>query len=560
MGNKQNNKDNRREKFWSNKLWYKDSIFYELFIRAFYDSNNDGIGDIEGLIQKLDYIQDLGVDCIWLLPFYDSPLLDDGYDIADYYKIHPDYGSIEDFKKLIEEAHKRELRIIADLVINHTSKDCKWFQEARSDPDSPYRDYYMWSDTPEKFKDARIIFVDSESSNWAYDDKAKQFYWHRFFTHQPDLNYDNPKVQEEMLNVVNYWLDMGLDGFRVDAVPYLFAREGTNCENLPETHQFLKKLRKHVDENYPGRLLLAEANQWPDDLLPYFGGGKGDEFHMAFNFPLMPRLFMSVRKEDHGPIVDIVKRTPDIPENCQWGIFLRNHDELTLEMCTDEERDYMYKTYAKEERMRCNIGIRRRLSTLLQNDKRQTQLLHSLLFSLPGTPIMYYGDEIRMGDNIFLGDRNGVRTPMQWSMDRNAGFSKAEPSRLYAPVLNDPTNNYMVYNVEAESKKPNSMLNWVRKMIKVRKQFEVFGRGGIKFYYPENHKVLVFIRYYKDEIILTVNNLSKYPQSVMVDLSEFEDYIPIEVFGKQNFPQIGELPYFFTIGSYDFYWFLLVKP
>ncbi len=559
MNNKLNNNYNNHNKFWNNQLWYKDAIFYELFIRAFYDSNNDGIGDIQGLIQKLDYIKDLGVDCIWLLPFYDSPLYDDGYDISDYYKIHPDYGTIHDFERLIEEAHRRDLRVIADLVINHTSKDCRWFQEARSDPNSPYRDYYVWSDTPEKFKDARIIFIDTESSNWTYDDKAKQFYWHRFFNHQPDLNYDNPKVQEEMINVVDYWLNMGLDGFRVDAVPYLFAREGTNCENLPETHQFLKKLRKHFDENYPGRLLLAEANQWPEDLLPYFGDGDGDEFHMAFNFPLMPRLFMSLKKEDHGPIVDIVKRTPSIPKNCQWGIFLRNHDELTLEMCTDEERDYMYKTYAQEERMRCNIGIRRRLASLLENDKRQTQLLTALLLSLPGTPIMYYGDEIRMGDNIFLGDRNGVRTPMQWSMDRNAGFSKAEPSRLYAPVLTDPTNNYVVYNVEAETKKPNSLLNWVKRMIRIRKQFKVFGRGDIKFYYPKNHKILVFIRYYEDEIILTVSNLSKYPQFVTIDLTEYKGYTPIEVFGKQAFPPVGEWPYFFTVGSYDFYWFLLVK-
>ncbi len=541
----------------TNDLWYKDAVFYELYLRAFFDSNNDGHGDLNGLIEKLDYIQGLGIDCIWLLPIYKSPLKDDGYDISDFYGIHQDYGTVEDFKRLIEEAHKRDLKIIADLVLNHTSDQCMWFQEARKGKDNPYHDYYVWSDTTEKYQDARVIFIDTEQSNWTFDTQAQQFYWHRFFSHQPDLNFDNPKVREEIINIVDYWMAMGIDGFRVDAVPYLYEREGTSCENLPETHQFLKELRKFVDDKYPHCVLLAEANQWPEDLMPYFG--DGDEFHMCFNFPLMPRLFMSVKKHDHGPLVDIIKRIPEIPDNCQWGIFLRNHDELTLEMCTDEERDYMYKVYAQEERMRCNIGIRRRLSALLDYDKTQIQLLHGLLFSLPGAPILYYGDEIMMGDNIFLGDRNGVRTPMQWTMDRNAGFSKADPSRVYAPVLSDPINHYRVYNVETEQKLPHSLLNWLKNLIRVRKKYKVFSRGEIEFYYPENHKVLVFVRYTDDEIILCVNNLSEYPEHIQLELPKYVGYTPTEVFSENEFPEIGEFPYFLTMNPYSFYWFKLVK-
>ncbi len=444
-------------------LWYKNTIFYELHVRGFYDSTNDGIGDFEGLTEKLDYLKDLGIDCIWLMPVYPSPQRDDGYDIADYYNIHPDYGTLDDFKRFIDAAHERKLRVIADLVMNHTSDQHPWFQAARKDPTSPYRDYYVWSETPDKYRDARIIFIDTERSNWTWDDEAGMYYWHRFFSHQPDLNYDNPAVEEEMFKVAEYWLGMGLDGFRADAVPYLFEREDTNCENLPETHAFLKRMRAMMDEKYPDKILLAEANQWPADVRAYFG--DGDEFHMAFNFPVMPRIFMALRREDRSPIVEIIEQLPPIPENCQWCTFLRNHDELTLEMVTDEERDYMYHEYANDPRMKINLGIRRRLAPLVDNGRRRMELLNALLFSLPGSPIIYYGDEIGMGDNIFLGDRNGVRTPMQWSIDRNAGFSRADSARLYAPVISDPVYGYMGVNVEAQERSSSSLLRWMKRLI-----------------------------------------------------------------------------------------------
>src|SRR5262244_766487 len=456
-------------------LWYKKAIIYEVHIRAFYDSNADGIGDIPGLIEKLPYIQNLGVTCLWVLPMYPSPMRDDGYDIADYYSIHPDYGTLEDFRKLVEEAHKRGIRVLTELVINHTSDQHPWFQEARRDPKSPKRNWYVWSDTDQKYQGARIIFTDTERSNWTWDPVAKQYYWHRFFSHQPDLNFDNPEVQEEIFRIMKYWLDMGIDGFRCDAVPYLFEREGTDCENLPETHTFLKELRRKIDAEYQGRVLLAEANQWPADVRLYFG--DGDEFHMGFHFPLMPRLFMGIRREECTPIVEIMEQTPEIPENCQWGIFLRNHDELTLEMVTDEDRDYMYAEYAKDPRMRANVGIRRRLASLLENDRNQFELFTALLLSLPGSPVLYYGDEIGMGDNIWLGDRDGVRTPMQWTPDRNAGFSTATPGRLYLPVNQDPVYGYQVVNVEAQRENQSSLLNWTRTMLAVRRRHESFGLG-----------------------------------------------------------------------------------
>ncbi|WP_029215667.1 maltose alpha-D-glucosyltransferase [Kallotenue papyrolyticum] len=542
----------------SDELWYKDAIFYELHVKAFQDSNGDGIGDFRGLIERLDYLQDLGVDCIWLLPFYPSPLKDDGYDIADYYGIHPDYGTLKDFKQFLRAAHHRGMRVIADLVINHTSDQHPWFQAARADRNSPYRNWYVWSDTPDKYKEARIIFIDTEKSNWTWDPVAGQYYWHRFFSHQPDLNYDNPKVRREMLRVMNYWLDMGLDGFRVDAVPYLFEREGTNCENLPETHAYLKELRRAIDRRYRGRILLAEANQWPEDLLPYFG--NGDEFHMAFNFPVMPRMFMALRREERRPIIDIIQRTPDIPENCQWCLFLRNHDELTLEMVTDEERDYMWAEYARDPRMKLNLGIRRRLAPLLDNGRRRIELLNAMLFSLPGSPIIYYGDEIGMGDNIFLGDRNGVRTPMQWSGDRNAGFSKADSERLYAPVIADPVYGYQAVNVEAQLRTPSSLLNWMKRLIRIRKRYQVFGRGSITFLHPENQKVLAYTRAYQQEHVLIVNNLSRFSQPAELDLSHYRGWTPVEMFGETRFPPIGELPYFITLGPHAFYWFRLEPP
>ena len=537
-------------------LWYKDAIIYELHIKAFMDSNGDGIGDFKGLLQKLDYLEELGVTAIWLLPFYPSPLRDDGYDIADYTKINPTYGDLKDFKKFLDEAHNRGLKVITELVINHTSDQHPWFQRARKAPKgSKERDFYVWSDDPSKYKDVRIIFTDYEASNWTWDQEAQQYYWHRFFHHQPDLNYDNPEVQQEVFRVLDYWMDMGVDGFRLDAVPYLFEREGTNGENLPETHHFLKKLRKHVDEKYENRLLLAEANMWPEDSASYFG--NGDECHMNYHFPIMPRLFMSVKMEDRYPIIDIFDQTPAIPENCQWAMFLRNHDELTLEMVTDEERDYMYKVYTKDPLARINLGIRHRLAPLLDNNRQKIELMNVLLFSLPGTPVLYYGDEIGMGDNFYLGDRDGVRTPMQWTPDRNAGFSEANPQRLYLPVILDPEYSYESVNVETQQRNNNSLLWWTRRIINMRKRFLAFGRGEMKFLSPQNSKVLAFIREYKDEKILVIANLSRFAQAVELDLSEYVNYVPSEVFSQNSFPTIKDDPYLFTIGPHGYYWFIL---
>ncbi|HEX9440759.1 MAG TPA: maltose alpha-D-glucosyltransferase [Roseiflexaceae bacterium] len=539
-------------------LWYKDAIFYELHVKAFYDSNGDGYGDFRGLLEKLDYIQELGVDCIWLLPFYPSPLRDDGYDVADYYGVHADYGTLQDFKAFIKEAHRRGLRVMTDLVMNHTSDQHPWFQEARSDPKSPRRNYYVWSDIDQKYLDARIIFTDTERSNWTWDPVAQQYFWHRFFSHQPDLNFDSPRVRRSMLKIIRHWLDLGVDGFRADAVPYLFEREGTNCENLPETHTYLKEVRREIDRTYPGRILLGEANQWPADVRPYFG--DGDEFHMAFNFPLMPRIFMAQRREDRRPITDIISQLPEIPAVCQWCLFLRNHDELTLEMVTDEERDYMYYEYAKDPRMKINVGIRRRLAPLLDNGRRRIELLHSLLFTMPGSPIIYYGDEIGMGDNIFLGDRNGVRTPMQWSGDRNAGFSRADAARLYSQVISDPVYGYQAINVEAQLRDSSSLLNWMKRLIRLRKQYPVFGRGTIEFLHPENRKALVYIRRDERQTVLVANNLSRFVQPAELDLRRYAGYTPVEIFGETRFPPIGELPYFLTLAPHGFYWFRLEPP
>lgn len=539
-------------------FWYKDAIIYELHVKAFFDSNNDGVGDFPGLIQKLDYLQDLGVTCLWLLPFYPSPLRDDGYDIADYYNVHPKYGTLDDFQRFVEESHRRGLRVITELVVNHTSDQHPWFQAARNaPPGSPEREFYVWNETDQKYQDARIIFLDSEASNWTWDEKARAFYWHRFFYHQPDLNYDNPAVIEAVLDVMRFWLDMGVDGMRLDAIPYLVEREGTNCENLPETHAVLKQFRKALDEGYQNRIFLAEANQWPADVLPYFG--NGDECHMAYHFPLMPRLFMALRQEDRHPIIEIMRQTPDIPEECQWAIFLRNHDELTLEMVTDQERDYMYNEYAADPQARLNLGIRRRLAPLLENNRLRVELLTSLLFSLPGTPFLYYGDELGMGDNIFLGDRDGVRTPMQWTSDRNAGFSRADFARLYLPAILDSVYNYQVVNVEMQQRDPSSLLNWMKRIIALRKHHKVFGRGSIQFLLPENRKVLAYLRRYEDEIVLCLCNLSRYVQPVELDLSEFEGLTPVEMFGQVHFPRIGGLPYFLTLGPNSFYWFSLEK-
>jgi maltose alpha-D-glucosyltransferase/alpha-amylase len=539
----------------SKKDWYKDAIFYEVPVRSFFDSNADGVGDFRGLTEKLDYIRSLGVDCIWLLPMYPSPLKDDGYDISDFFGIRSDYGTLDDFKEFVRAAHDSGIRVIADLVLNHTSDQHPWFQEARRSPDSPMRSYYVWSADPERYAGTRIIFNDTEVSNWAWDPVAGSHYWHRFFSHQPDLNYSSPAVRQAILEVVSYWLDMGLDGFRCDAVPYLFEREGTNCENLPETHEYLKELRAHVDQHYPGTLLLAEANQWPADVRHYFG--DGDEMHMAFHFPLMPRLFMALRREDRTPIVEILGQTPDIPEPCQWGLFLRNHDELTLEMVTDADRDYMYLEYARDSVMRLNLGIRRRLAPLMENGRRQMELLNSLLLSLPGSPIIYYGDEIGMGDNIYLGDRNGVRTPMQWSSDRNAGFSKADPGRLFSPVILDPVYSYEAVNVEAQSRVPTSLLNWMRRLIAVRKRYPVFGRGTIEFLHPANTKVLIYIRRDAEQTVLCVVNLSRFVQPVELDLSAYQGAVPIELIGETAFPPIGDAPYFLSLGPHGFYWFRL---
>ncbi len=536
-------------------LWFKDAIFYEVPVRSFYDSSNDGSGDFAGLTEKLPYIRNLGVDCIWLLPFYPSPLRDDGYDIADFYDIHPDYGTLDDFKAFLDRAHDLGLRVIADMVLNHTSDQHQWFQEARRSPDSPYRDYYVWSDDPTLYKDARIIFTDTEISNWTFDPVAGQYYWHRFFSNQPDLNYENPAVQQAMLDVIAYWLGFGLDGFRCDAVPYLYERDGTNCENLPETHTYLKQVRRYVDEHFPGKILLAEANQWPADVIAYFG--NGDEFHMAFHFPIMPRIFMAIRREERMPIVEIMQQTPDIPELCQWGMFLRNHDELTLEMVTDAERDYMYYEYAKDPRMKINIGIRRRLAPLAENGRRQIELLNSILLSMPGSPILYYGDEIGMGDNYYLGDRNGVRTPMQWSSDRNAGFSRADPARLYSPVIMDPVYGYQSINVEAQERTPTSLLNWIKRLIRVRKKYPAFGRGSLEVLGGGNPKVLTYIRQYEGQTLLVVLNLSRFVQCAEVDLGRFVGMQPVELIGETRFPAINERPYFFTLGPHSFYWFRL---
>jgi maltose alpha-D-glucosyltransferase/alpha-amylase len=538
--------------------WYKDAIFYELHVRAFMDSNGDGIGDFPGLTERLDYVRDLGVNCIWLLPMYPSPLRDDGYDIADYRNIHPDYGTLDDFQRFLDAAHARNLRVIADLVMNHTSDQHPWFQEARRSPESPYRDYYVWSDTDQRYKQARIIFLDSEVSNWTWDPIARQYYWHRFYHHQPDLNFDNPAVRASMLDIMRYWLDRGLDGFRVDAVPYLFEREGTNCENLPETHAYLKELRGEIDARYRGRILFAEANQWPSDVRHYFG--NGDECHMAFNFPLMPRIFMALRREERRPIIDIVRQTPELPPSCQWGNFLRNHDELTLEMVSDEERDYMYLEYAKDARMRLNLGIRRRLAPLMENGRRQMEILHSLLLSLPGSPVLYYGDEIGMGDNIYLGDRNGVRTPMQWTGDRNSGFSRCDPERLYLPVNANPVYHYQSVNVETQLRTQTSLLNWVKRLIRVRQKYPVFGRGTIEFLLPENEKILAYVREDGDHTILCCNNLSRFAQAAELNLRRFAGHVPVELHGETAFPRIGELPYLLTFAPHGFYWFRLARP
>jgi len=544
----------------SDPQWYKDAIFYEVYVRGFFDSTGDGNGDLPGLTARLDYLRDLGVDCLWLMPIYASPLKDDGYDISDFRKIHPTIGTVEQFEELTKAAHARGMRIIADLVVNHTSDQHAWFQEARRDPNSPKRNYYVWSDTDQKYQGVRIIFKDTETSNWTWDPVARQYYWHRFFSHQPDLNYDNPEVRREMLDIVRFWLERGIDGFRVDAVPYLIEREGTSCENLPETHEFLKELRAFVDQVKPGSVLLAEANQWPADLVPYFG--NGDEFHMAFNFPLMPRLFMAIRKEDRQPIEDIMNQMPSIPSICQWALFLRNHDELTLEMVTDEDRDYMYREYANDPRMRLNLGIRRRLAPLMNNGRRQMELLNSLLLSLPGSPVLYYGDEIGMGDNIHLGDRNGVRTPMQWSGDRNAGFSTADPSMLYQPVILDPIYNYQAVNVEAQSRAPTSLLNWLKRLIRVRREYRVFGRGDLRFVPSANKAIVAYLRTWENEHVLIVNNLSRYAQPVQFDLNiqGYQGWTPVEMIGGVRFPTIGELPYFLSLGPHGFYWFKLDPP
>ncbi len=539
-------------------LWFKDAVIYELHIKAFQDSNADGIGDFKGLINRLDYLHDLGVTAIWLLPFYPSPQRDGGYDISDYYTINPDYGTVRQFKKLMKKAHKLGLKVITELVINHTSDQHPWFQRARrAEPGSKYRDYYVWSDTAEKYKDVRIIFQDFESSNWTWDPLAEAYYWHRFYGHQPDLNFDNPDVQEEIFKIIDFWIDMGVDGFRLDAIPYLFEREGTNCENLPETHEYLKRLRAHVDDKKEGVMLLAEANMWPEDSAAYFG--DGDECHMNYHFPIMPRMFMSLKMEDRYPIIDIIDQTPEIPENCQWGMFLRNHDELTLEMVTDEERDYMYRAYNKDTLSRINLGIRHRLGPLLDNNRQKIELMNCLLFSMPGTPVVYYGDEIGMGDNVYLGDRDGVRTPMQWSPDRNAGFSRAHPQKLFLPLIQDPEYYYETINVEIQQNNPSSLLWWMKRMIAIRKRYKAFGRGNIQFLSPENAKVLAFTRNYKDEHLLVLANLSRHPQAVELDLPEFERYTPVEIFGQNHFPPIERSGNRFTLGAHGYYWFVL-KP
>ena len=539
----------------SDPLWYKDAVIYQLHVKTFADGNGDGVGDFKGLTGKLSYLRDLGLNCLWLLPMYPSPFRDDGYDIADYCSIHPSYGTLDDFAEFLDAAHAHRLRVVTELVLNHTSDQHTWFKEARRSRDAPRRDWYVWSDTDDRYAGVRIIFVDTERSNWAWDADSKQYYWHRFFSHQPDLNYDNPLVREEMWNVMKFWLDLGVDGFRVDAVPYLIEREGTSCENLPETHEVLKFLRARLNEHFTDRMLLAEANQWPEDVRQYFG--DGDEFHMAFHFPLMPRIFMAVRLEDRKPLVEIVERTPNIPDTCQWGIFLRNHDELTLEMVTDIERDYMYEEYAHDPVARINVGIRRRLAPLLDGDRRRIELMNGLLMSLPGSPIIYYGDEIGMGDNVYLGDRNGVRTPMQWNGGWNAGFSSADPERLAQPLISNPLFGYQIVNVESQKRSEHSLLNWMRRLITVRQSTRVFSRGSTAFLKASNHRVLAFFRALDKERVLVVCNLSSTAQAVELDLSSVAGAVPIEMFGKSLFPRIGTLPYLLTMGPYAFYWFRL---
>jgi maltose alpha-D-glucosyltransferase/alpha-amylase len=539
-------------------LWFKTAVFYEIYIRGFFDGNDDGSGDFRGLIEKLDYLQWLGIDCIWLLPMYSSPLRDGGYDIADFFSIHPDYGTVDDFKEFVEQSHQRGIRVIADLVMNHTSSDHPWFQASRTDRDGPYGDYYVWSDTDDRWAEARIIFLDTEPSNWTWDPVRGQYYWHRFFSHQPDLNFRNPEVQEAMLNVLRFWLDLGIDGFRLDAVPYLFEADGTNGENLPETHEYLKRVRAEVDARYPDRVLLAEANQWPADVVQYFGAG--DECHMAFHFPVMPRMFMAVRREDATPMYEILRNTPPIPQAAQWGLFLRNHDELTLEMVTDEERDYMYSEYAKDPRMKLNLGIRRRLAPLLDNNRDEVELMHAILFSLPGSPVLYYGDEIGMGDNVYLGDRDGVRTPMQWTGDRNAGFSRADWAQLYLQPLMDPVYGFQAVNIEAQLRTPYSFLRWLHRFVALRKEHPVFGLGTYEALVSENPRIFAHVRRWEDDIILCVHNVARSAQAVELDLREYAGLVPEEMFGRTRFPAIGELPYLLTLTPRGFFWFQLREP
>jgi maltose alpha-D-glucosyltransferase/alpha-amylase len=538
--------------------WYKQAIIYQLPVKSFFDSNNDGIGDLPGLIDKLDYLESLGVTCLWLLPFFPSPLRDDGYDVSDYCQVHPSYGTLDDFRRFLEAAHQRGLRVIIELVLNHTSEDHPWFQRARLAPaGSNERAYYVWSDTDTKYPAARIIFIDTERSNWAWDGTAQSYYWHRFFHHQPDLNFDNPAVVQELLRVVDFWMEMGVDGFRLDAVPYLVEREGTACENLPGTHVVLKTIRRHIDERWPNRMLLAEANLPPADVCQYFG--EGDECHMAYHFPLMPRVFMGLHVEDRQPIVDILRATPAIPETCQWALFLRNHDELTLSLVNDDEREYMYLAYSADPQGRLNRGIRRRLAPLMGNNRRRIELLNSLLFSFPGAPIVYYGDEIGMGENLHLGDRNGVRTPMQWTNDRNARFSRADPARLYSPVVMDPVYGYQAVNVEAQERDASSLLQWMRNLLGLRRLFPAFAVGTLEFLEPANRKVLAYVRRWTSDTILCVANLSRSIQPVELDLSAFVGAVPIEMLGYTEFPRIGERPYFLTLGPYAFYWFELQR-
>jgi maltose alpha-D-glucosyltransferase/alpha-amylase len=536
-------------------LWYKDAVIYQLHVRTFYDSNADGIGDFAGLTQRLHYLQELGITAIWLLPFYPSPLRDDGYDIADYTSVHASYGSLEDFKTFLTAAHSLGIRIIIEMVLNHTSDQHPWFKEARSSRENPKRDWYVWSETDTRYQGVPIVFVDTETSNWAWDPISKSYYWHRFFSHQPDLNFDNPAVFEAVWEVMKFWLNLGVDGFRLDAVAYLVEREGTLCESLPETHAIIRELRKRLDLAYPGTMLLAEANQWPADVRAYFG--DGDEFHAAFHFPLMPRMFMAVRLEDRKPIIEILEQTPEIPDSCQWFIFLRNHDELTLEMVTDVERDYMYDEYAVDRTMRINRGIRRRLAPMMNNDRRRIELLNGLLMSMPGTPIVYYGDEIGMGDNIYLGDRNGVRTPMQWNSGSNAGFSLADPERLYAPVISNAVYGYQAVNVDSQTRSEHSLLRWMKTLLQVRNAFQVFSRGTIQFLNPSNHRVLAYMRQFGQETVLVVNNLSSSAQAVELDVQRYKGCIPIEMFGRNLFPRFGNVPYLLTLGPYQFYWFQL---